>query len=112
MSRRNLSPQQMFEQMAINYGFPHMPDFLRMEDLATTYERLTDRTPRDLDWYFVYSALQLGIVYLRTGIRSVHFGEREAPSDPDELIMNAVYDAASEQSTDPEIRRMPRNTPT
>lgn len=79
----------MFEDMAVTYGFPHMPDFLRMDDLAATYERLTGHTPRDLEWYSMYSALQLGIVYLRTGMRSVRFGEREAPADADELIMNA-----------------------
>jgi aminoglycoside phosphotransferase (APT) family kinase protein len=76
--------------MAVTYDFPHMPEFLRMEDLAGTYEKLTGHAPRDLDWYFLYSALQLGIVYLRTGMRSVHFGEREAPGDADELIMNAT----------------------
>ena len=81
---------QMFEDMAVTYGFPHMPDFLRMEDLAGTYEKLTGHAPRDLEWYFLYSALQLGIVYLRTGMRSVRFGEREAPGDADELIMNAA----------------------
>lgn len=78
----------MFEDMAVAYGFPHMPDFLRVADLAATYERLTGHSPRDLDWYIVYSALQLGIVYLRTGMRSVRFGEREAPADADELLMN------------------------
>lgn len=80
---------QMFEDMAVAYGFPHMPDFLRLEDLATTYERLTGHTPRDLDFYYRYAALQLAIVYLRTGMRSVRFGEREVPGDADELIMNA-----------------------
>jgi aminoglycoside phosphotransferase (APT) family kinase protein len=80
---------RMFEDMAITYGAPHMPGFLQIEDLAATYERLTGRAPRDLDWYFVYAALQLGIVYLRTGMRSVRFGEREQPADADELIMNA-----------------------
>jgi aminoglycoside phosphotransferase (APT) family kinase protein len=80
---------QMFEDMAVTYGFPHMPDFMRMDDLAGTYERLTGHTPRDLDWYVRYSAIQLGIVYLRTGMRSVHFGERDAPADADELILNA-----------------------
>ena len=80
---------RMFEDMAVAYGFPHMPDFLRLDDLAEVYERLTGRAPRDLEWYFLYAALQLGIVYLRTGMRSVRFGEREAPGDADELIMNA-----------------------
>jgi len=80
---------RMFEDMAIAYGFPHMPDFLRMEDLAASYEGLSGHTPRHLDFYFLYAALQLAIVYLRTGMRSVRFGEREAPADADELIMNA-----------------------
>ncbi|HET9731131.1 MAG TPA: phosphotransferase family protein [Acidimicrobiales bacterium] len=80
---------QMFEEMAETYGFAHMPHLLRIEDVATAYERLTRRAPRDLEWYLVYSALQLGIVYLRTGMRSVRFGERAAPDDPDELIINA-----------------------
>ncbi len=79
----------MFEDMAVTYGFPHMPDFLRMEDLATTYEHLTGHTPRDLEFYFLYAALQLGIVGLRTGMRSVRFGEREAPENNDDLLMNA-----------------------
>ena len=81
---------QMFEDMAQTYGFPHMPHFLRMDDLAATYERLSGHTPRDVEWYGVYAALALGIVYLRTGMRSVHFGEREAPADGDELVMNAA----------------------
>jgi aminoglycoside phosphotransferase (APT) family kinase protein len=43
----------------------------------------------DLDFYETYCALQWGIVYLRTGARSVRFGEREMPDDPDELLYNA-----------------------
>jgi aminoglycoside phosphotransferase (APT) family kinase protein len=85
---------QMFEDMAVTYGFPHMPEFLRMEDLAATYERLAGHEPRDLEWYTRYAALQLGIVYLRTGMRSVRFGEREAPGDADELLMNSAALAA------------------
>jgi aminoglycoside phosphotransferase (APT) family kinase protein len=80
---------RMFEDLAVQYDLPHMPDFLRLENLAASYERLTGHTPRDLDWYVLYSALQLGIVFLRTGMRSVRFGEREAPENADELITNA-----------------------
>ena len=80
---------RMFEDMAQQYGFPGMPGFLRLEDAATTYERLSGRSPRDLDWYTTYSCLQFAIVMLRTGHRSVHFGERAAPLDADELIMNS-----------------------
>lgn len=85
---------RMFEDMAGRFGFPGMPHFLRAEDVAATYERISGHTPRHLDWYEVYSAIQLGIVYLRTGHRSVHFGERPAPADTDELLMNAATLAA------------------
>lgn len=81
---------RMFEDMAGQYGFPGMPHFLRIEDVAGTYERLTGYEPRDLDWYLTYSSLQMGIVFLRTGQRSVHFGEREAPANADELVMNGL----------------------
>jgi aminoglycoside phosphotransferase (APT) family kinase protein len=81
---------KMFEDMAGLYGFPGMPDFLRPDDGAATYEKLTGHTPRYLDWYMTYSCLQLAIVYLRTGQRSVRFGEREAPANPDEFLMNGA----------------------
>jgi aminoglycoside phosphotransferase (APT) family kinase protein len=85
---------RMFEEMAQQYGFPGMPGFLRADDAATTYERISGHTPRDLDWYITYSSLQLAIVYLRTGHRSVHFGERAAPLDADELLLNGPTLAA------------------
>ena len=85
---------RMFEDMAAQFGFAGMPHFLRADDVATTYERLSGHTPRHLDWYEVYSAVQLGIVYLRTGYRSVHFGERPAPASADELLLNGPTLAA------------------
>jgi hypothetical protein len=39
-----------------------------------------------LDFYVTYAALQFAIVFLRTGSRQVHFGERPLPDDVDELI--------------------------
>jgi aminoglycoside phosphotransferase (APT) family kinase protein len=80
---------QMFEEMAAQYGFSGMPGFLRPDDVAATYEKLTGHTPRDLHWFMTYACLQLAIVYLRTGMRSVRFGERRAPQSADELLLNA-----------------------
>ncbi|HLI54904.1 MAG TPA: phosphotransferase family protein [Acidimicrobiales bacterium] len=81
---------RMFEEMAAQFGFPGMPGFLLQDDVAATYERLSGRTPRDLGWYTVYAAVQLGIVYLRTGYRQVRFGERQAPASADELLLNGA----------------------
>ena len=85
---------RMFEDMATQFGFAGMPHFLRAEDVAGAYERASGHTPRHLEWYTVYSALQLGIVYLRTGHRSVHFGERPAPESADDLLLNGPTLAA------------------
>jgi aminoglycoside phosphotransferase (APT) family kinase protein len=79
---------RVFEDIAAGYGLGGMPDFLRMDDVAATYERSTGHTPRHLDWYATYAAVQYAIVFLRTGFRSVHFGEREMPDEVDDLIMN------------------------
>jgi aminoglycoside phosphotransferase (APT) family kinase protein len=85
---------QMFEDMAAGYGFPGMPDFLRPDEAAATYEKLTGYTPRALRWFMTYAAVQLAIVYLRTGMRAVRFGERDAPADADDLLINgAALDA-------------------
>jgi aminoglycoside phosphotransferase (APT) family kinase protein len=65
-----------------------MPGFLRADDVAARYEALTGHTPRDLAFYGTYSAVQYAIVFLRTGARSIHFGEAEMPAAVDDLILN------------------------
>jgi aminoglycoside phosphotransferase (APT) family kinase protein len=65
-----------------------MPHFLRRDDVAGAYESLTGHGLRHLDFYFTYAAVQWAIVFLRTGLRSVHFGEIEMPDDVDALLRN------------------------
>jgi aminoglycoside phosphotransferase (APT) family kinase protein len=77
---------RVFEHLAGRFGAPGMPHFMRADDACAAYERKTGHTPRDLDFYAVYCAVQWGIVFLRTGYRAVHFGEREMPDDPDEFF--------------------------
>jgi aminoglycoside phosphotransferase (APT) family kinase protein len=79
---------RVFQDLAAGYELAGMPDFLRWDDVAATYERATGYTPRDLEFYGMYCAVQWAIVFLRTGQRSVHFGERESPADVDEFIMH------------------------
>jgi aminoglycoside phosphotransferase (APT) family kinase protein len=79
---------RMFEDLAAQLDLGGMPGFLRAEDVAARYESLTGHSPRHLAWYGTYAALQYAIVFLRTGARSVHFGETEMPTAVDELIMN------------------------
>jgi aminoglycoside phosphotransferase (APT) family kinase protein len=79
---------RIFEDIAARMDLPGMPHFLRPDDVATAYEARTDHTLRDLTWFATYAALQYSIVFLRTGARSVHFGERARPDDVDDLIIN------------------------
>ncbi len=79
---------RIFEDIAASLDLGGMPGFLRGDDVATTYESSTGHGARHLDWYGTYAALQYAIVFLRTGARSVHFGETEMPGAVDDLIMN------------------------
>jgi aminoglycoside phosphotransferase (APT) family kinase protein len=67
-----------------------MPDFLRRDDVAEAYEALSGHRLRHLDFYLTYAAVQWAIVFLRTGLRQVHFGEIEMPDDVDGLLRNAA----------------------
>jgi len=79
---------RIFEDIANSMDLPGMPQFLRPDDVAGRYESLTGHTLRDLGFYGTYAALQYAIVFLRTGHRQVHFGEVDAPSHVDDLVMN------------------------
>ncbi|MFL6239137.1 MAG: phosphotransferase family protein [Actinomycetes bacterium] len=79
---------RVFQDLASGYALAGMPEFLRWADVAASYEKATGYSPRDLEFYGMYCAVQWAIVFLRTGQRSVHFGERESPADVDEFIMH------------------------
>jgi aminoglycoside phosphotransferase (APT) family kinase protein len=80
---------EIFEHLAASFGSPGMPDFMREADVVSAYEQRTGTVLGDLRFYRVYSAVQYAIVFLRTGARSVHFGEREMPEDAEDLLHNA-----------------------
>jgi aminoglycoside phosphotransferase (APT) family kinase protein len=83
-----LYAHHMFQHLADGLGMPGTPDLFRPDEVATAYERLTGHTPRHLEAFVVYAATQFAIVGLRTGARSVYFGEREKPDDIDDLLFN------------------------
>jgi aminoglycoside phosphotransferase (APT) family kinase protein len=76
----------VFEHLAAGFELGGMPHFMRLDDVAGRYESLTGYAPRDLEFFMTYAAVQWAIVFLRTGLRSVHFGEREMPDDVHEFM--------------------------
>jgi aminoglycoside phosphotransferase (APT) family kinase protein len=79
---------RFFEDLAAKFGVTGLPGFLRLDDVASEYERRAGRTPRHLRWFTIYGALRYAIVSVRTTKRGVHFGQGEMPEDLDDLIMH------------------------
>ncbi|MCW2767824.1 MAG: aminoglycoside phosphotransferase [Nocardioides sp.] len=77
---------QVFESITGMLEMPGMPHFLREEDVKASYERLSGVPLGDLHWFHVYNAVQWSIVFMRTGARSIHFGEIERPDDIESLM--------------------------
>lgn len=74
--------QKIFESM----GAPGLPDFLRADDLAETYQKITGHPVEDMRWYQTYAALRHAIIMSRISERMVLFGQGEPPADPDDRI--------------------------
>jgi aminoglycoside phosphotransferase (APT) family kinase protein len=77
---------RFFDDLTQAAGMAGMPDFLRRDDVAASYEKQTGYAPRDLDFYTLLAALRHGIVMFRIGRRAAHFGEAEIPADVDDMI--------------------------
>jgi aminoglycoside phosphotransferase (APT) family kinase protein len=76
----------VFESITEVFGMPGMPHFLREDDILATYAEITGVRLGDLTWYHVYNAVQWCVVFMRTGARSIHFGEVERPDDIETLF--------------------------
>ncbi len=77
---------QVFESITTVMEMPGMPHFLREEDVVAAYGEATGVTVGDLTWFHVYNAVQWCVVFMRTGARSIHFGEIERPDDIESLM--------------------------
>ena len=75
-----------FQEIAVRYGVPGLPDFLRRADVTATYRDITGYEPTEMHWYETYASLRFAIIMVRINRRSAHFGEAEIPADPDDAI--------------------------
>ena len=76
-----------FQNMAVTYGFPGLPEFMRRDAIAAQYSELTGRPVEALEWFEVFAALRFATISTRTTLRSIMYGQMEQPEDLDDLIM-------------------------
>jgi aminoglycoside phosphotransferase (APT) family kinase protein len=79
---------RFLDDIALGAGLPGMPGFMRMEDVAATYEVASGRAPRHLEFFTLYAALRHAVVMSRVARRQVLFGEIAMPEDADDMIMH------------------------
>ena len=76
-----------FQDMAVTYGFPGLPDFMSRESMTALYTELTGRPVEAIEWFEVFAALRFATVSTRTSLRGVLYGQAEMPDDLDDFIM-------------------------
>ncbi|MER7557230.1 phosphotransferase family protein [Nocardioides sp. NPDC126508] len=85
---------RIFEDLAAMLELPGMPDFLTADEVRETYAAAAGVDLGDLTWHEVHAAVMWGIIYLRIAARQIHFGEIEAPEDPESTLYHRAMFAA------------------
>lgn len=82
---------QYFQRVAARYGHVGLPNLLEPARFVAAYEAATGHVVRDLEWHLVYAELRQAITSIRVSGRAIHVGEREAPADPQDLIIDRAH---------------------
>ena len=80
----------VFQELAGLAGMPGLPDFMREDDVKTTYAAKTGVELADLNWFYVYSGVIWCCVFMRTSARRIRFGEIEKPDDVETLFYHGA----------------------
>nr|WP_221208456.1 phosphotransferase family protein [Nocardioides albus] len=85
---------RIFEDLASMLELPGMPDFLTADEVREAYAAAAGVELGDLTWHEVHAAVMWGVIYLRIAARQIHFGEIEAPEDPESVLYHrAMFEA-------------------
>ncbi len=79
---------QFFQSLCSIFEVPGFPEFCLPDDVHADYVAAGGRPIADLDWYITYAATRFAVISVRTSSREVAYGNREAPVDPEDLIMH------------------------
>ena len=79
---------EYYQRIAVRYGYKGVPELLKRDQVLNDYAEQSKHEPRDVEWYLVYAELRQALTSIRVSSRAVHFGERDAPDDPQDLIID------------------------
>ncbi|MFI5627612.1 phosphotransferase family protein [Nocardioides sp. NPDC051685] len=85
---------RIFEDLAAMLELPGMPDFLTADEVKKAYAAASGVELGGLTWHEVHAAVMWGVIYLRIAARQIHFGEIEAPEDPESTLYHRAMFAA------------------
>lgn len=77
-----------FQHIAGVFELPGFPDLFQPESALADYRAAGGREITDLEWYVLFGSVRMAIVSLRTSGRDVAHGNRDAPDNPEDLIMH------------------------
>lgn len=77
-----------FQDIAETFELAGLPGLLSADSVMNAYRELCGVEVADLEWYVAYAAVRHGAIMYRVTQRSVHFGEVEAPAQPEDAIIH------------------------
>ena len=79
---------RFFQDLGEEWGMPGLPSFFEPDAVVEEYARCSGHQPLDIDWFVAYAAIRHGAIMYRVTGRQVHFGQREEPDHPEEMILH------------------------
>jgi aminoglycoside phosphotransferase (APT) family kinase protein len=73
---------RFLDDLAVQAGLPGHAHFMRLADVAATYESYTGHTPKDLEFYTIYASLRHAIVMSRVARRRSSSARWRCPTTP------------------------------
>lgn len=78
----------LFQDLAVTYGFPGIPDLFSHDQVVQQYEQFSSQVVRDLPFYYVYAGLRQAVILARIHRRRIEFGDAETPDNPDDYVLH------------------------
>ena len=80
-----------FQRVAERFDHKGMPEFMQCEAVVAAYQDAAGYQINDFEWYLLYAELRQALTSIRVSSRAVHFGERDMPDDPQDLILDREH---------------------